>query len=281
MQLSRRHFLAATSAAIAAAALPGRAAWAKYDESQYPGFKVGLQSYSLRGFPVDKAIEIAGELGCAHLEFFSGHFPLNSSEEQIAAMKKKMADQGMVILGHGVNGFGKDHAKNEAVFQFAKAAGIKNISADPSPDSFDSLDKLVDKYDIRIAIHNHGPSHRYNRGLDVLNAVKDHDPRIGACADLGHYIRSGEDPVEVIRLLKGRLFGIHLKDFAEQKERTKGVILGKGHLDVVGVFRALRQVEFPADGCLSLEYEENPKDPVEEIRECLAIASDACKTAAS
>ncbi|RCS46310.1 sugar phosphate isomerase/epimerase [Bremerella cremea] len=280
MTLSRRSFLAATSAAVAACALPGRA-WATYDQSRFPGFKVGLQSYSLRGFDVDKAIQLAGDLGVAHLEFYSAHFPLNSTDEQIAAMKKKMSDQGMVILGHGVNSFSKDHAANEKIFKFAKAAGIKNISADPAPDSFDSLDKLVDKYDIRIAIHNHGPSHRYNTALDVLNAVKPHDPRIGACADLGHFIRSGEDPVEVIRLLKGRLYGIHLKDFAEQKERTEGVILGKGHLDTVGVFRALRQVEFPVDGCLSLEYEENPKDPVADIRECLEIASEACQTAAS
>ncbi|PQO45464.1 sugar phosphate isomerase/epimerase family protein [Blastopirellula marina] len=280
MNLSRRSFLATGCAAAAACALPGRA-WAKYDQSRFPGFKVGLQSYSLRGFDVDKAIQTAGELGAAHLEFYSGHFPLDASDEQIATMKQKMADQGMVILGHGVNGFSKNHAANEKVFKFAKAAGIKNISADPSPDSFESLDKLVDKYDIRIAIHNHGPSHRYNTALDVLNAVKDHDPRIGACADLGHFIRSGEDPVEVIRLLKGRVFGIHLKDFAEQKDKTHGVILGKGHLDVVGVFRALRQVDFPADGCLSLEYEENPQDPVADIQECLAIASEACKTAAS
>lgn len=281
MMLSRRRFLATSSAAVAAAAFAGRTAWAKYDQSRFPGFKVGLQSYSLRGFDVDKAIQHAGDLGCAHLEFYGGHFPINSSAEQISAMNQKMADQGMTIYGHGVNRFGKDHAQNEAIFKFAKAAGIKNLSADPAPDSFDSLDKLVDKYDIRIAIHNHGPSHRYNTALDVLNAVKEHDPRIGACADLGHFIRSGEDPVEVIRLLKGRLFGIHLKDFAEQKERTKGVILGKGHLDVVGVFRALRQVEFPADGCLSLEYEENPKDPIADIQQCLDIASEACKTAAS
>jgi len=281
MMLSRRHFLAAASAAVAATAIPARSAWAKYDADRFPGFKVGLQSYSLRGFDVDKAINTAGELGCAHLEFYGGHFSPGSSSEQIAAMKEKMDKHGMTMLGHGVHRFTADHAKNEALFKFAQAAGIKNLSADPSPDSFGSLDKLVDQYDIRIAIHNHGPSHRYNTALDVLNAVKDHDPRIGACADLGHYIRSGEDPVEVIRLLKGRLYGIHLKDFAEQKERTKGVILGKGHLDVVGVFRALKQVEFPADGCLSLEYEENPKDPVEDIRQCLDIASEACKTAAA
>jgi sugar phosphate isomerase/epimerase len=155
------------------------------------------------------------------------------------------------------------------------------LSADPTPDSFDSLDKLVAEYDIRIAIHNHGPSARYDKVVDVLKAVENHHPLIGACADLGHYIRSGEDPVEVIRLLKGRLFGIHLKDFAEQKADTKGVIIGRGHLNVDGVFLALRQVEFPIDGCLSLEYEENPEDPLADIRECLAIATEAAHKASA
>jgi sugar phosphate isomerase/epimerase len=86
--------------------------------------------------------------------------------------------------------------------------------------------------------------------------------------------------VQVIRSLGDRLYGIHLKDFAEQKDKTKGVILGKGHLDVVGVFRALKAVNFPIDGALSLEYEENPKDPIADIRECLAIAQDAARQVA-
>jgi sugar phosphate isomerase/epimerase len=194
-------------------------------------------------------------------------------------MKQKMGSLGLRISGHGVNRFTKDHEANRKLFAFAKRAGIRNLTADPTPDAFESLDKLVAEYDIRIAIHNHGPSHRYNKVVDVLNAIRNHDPRIGACADLGHYIRSGESPVEVIRLLGDRLYGIHLKDFAEQQEKTKGVILGRGHLDVEGVFRALKQVNFPADGALSLEYEENPKDPIEDIRQCLAIAKEAAKRA--
>jgi sugar phosphate isomerase/epimerase len=113
----------------------------------------------------------------------------------------------------------------------------------------------------------------------VLSAIKDHNPKIGACADLGHYIRSGEDPVRVINLLEGRLYGIHLKDFAEQKGDTKGVILGQGHLDVVGVFKALKKVDFPADGCLSLEYEENPKNPLADVQACLEAASEGAQKA--
>ncbi|MDP7012770.1 MAG: sugar phosphate isomerase/epimerase, partial [Verrucomicrobiota bacterium] len=153
----------------------------------------------------------------------------------------------------------------------------------PSPDSFDSLDKLVAKYDIRIAIHNHGPGALYDKIDDGLKAVKGHDKRIGFCADLGHYIRSSEDPVEVIHKLGDRLYGIHLKDFAEQKKRTHGVIIGKGHLDVSGVFKALKKVKFPADGALSLEYEETPNDHPKllgDIRECLAIAAEGAQKAA-
>ena len=170
-------------------------------------------------------------------------------------------------------------AANRKMFEFAKAAGIRTFSADPDPDSFDSLHDLVKEFDVRIAIHNHGPGHRYNKAVDVLRAVEKYDQRIGACADLGHYIRSGERPVDVIRVLAGRLYGVHLKDFAEMQDKTSGVILGKGHLDVPGVFAALEQVGFPADGALSLEYEEHPENPLADIRECLEVARSALAAA--
>jgi sugar phosphate isomerase/epimerase len=190
-------------------------------------------------------------------------------------MNKQLEELGLSISAHGVNGFGGNAAANRKVFEFAKAAGIRILGADPAPEAFASLDELVKEFDIRIAIHNHGPKHRYDKVLDVLRAIENHDQRIGACADLGHYIRSGEKPVEVIRLLKGRLYGIHLKDFQDMQETTKGVILGKGHLDVPAVFAALEQVGFPADGALSLEYEENPQDPLADIRACLEAARSA------
>jgi len=161
------------------------------------------------------------------------------------------------------------------VFEFAKAAGIPTITADPAPEAFKNLDELVKEFDIRIAIHNHGPKHRYNKVVDVLRAIEGHDERIGACADLGHFIRSAENPVEVIRLLKGRLYGVHLKDFKDMQDATKGVILGKGHLDVPAVVTALVQTGFPKTGALSLEYEENPQNPLEDIRQCYAVARDA------
>lgn len=276
--LTRRRFLASTAAGAAISFGGPRARAA--DDSTPGKYILGLQSYSLRKFPVDKAIAQTQELGLHAIEFFSGHFSLDSNAEQIAAMKAKWTKFGLQALGHGVNGFTKDHDANRRVFEFAKKAGIRNLSADPTEDSFASLDRLVEEYDICIAIHNHGPGARYDKINDVLDAIKGHDKRIGACADLGHYIRSGEDPVKAIHLFEGRLYGIHLKDFDEPKGNAKGVILGKGQLDVVGVFRALDKVRFPADGSLSIEYEEKPDDPLDDLRQCVAISREAMKKAA-
>jgi sugar phosphate isomerase/epimerase len=277
---SRRNFLMTAVGAAAAVGTRRLARAASQAADKFGGFNVGMQSYTLRDFKVDRALEEINKLGLHSVEFFDAHFSSKSSDADIQAMKSKTAGLGIKIMGHGVNPFTKDHDANRRWFEFAKKAGIRNISADPHEDAFGSLDKLCEEYQIRIAIHNHGPGARYDKITDVLNATKGHHPLIGACADLGHYIRSAEDPVRAINLFEGRLFGIHLKDFAEQKSKTKGVILGKGHLDVVGVFKALRKVNFPADGCLSLEYEENPKDPLAEVKECLAVANEAAMQAA-
>jgi inosose dehydratase len=267
---SRRTFLAASAVACGAVATP-RLASAK---EPLP-FTLGIQLYSLRGFPVDQALAHAKALGLTRVEFYPGMFAITDNQAIINDMQQKLTDLGLVISGYGVVRFTKDANANRKIFQFAKAAGIKTISADPDPDSFESLDELVKEFDIRLAIHNHGPRHRYNKALDVLSAIEKYDDRIGACADLGHFIRSGERPTEVIRLLRGRLYGIHLKDFAEMQDKTKGVILGKGHMDVPAVMEALVAVKFPADGALSIEYEENPEDPISDLEQCVAVARDA------
>lgn len=269
--LSRRRLLRLSAASVVATAVSSRLSFAATSNK----LNLGIQLYSLRGYKVNEALVHAKALGFTHVEFYGGMFATNSTAEQIAAVKKQVSDLGLTISAHGVNGFSKNADANRAIFEFAKNAGIGTLSADPDPDSFASLDELVKEYDIKIAIHNHGPKHRYNKALDVLHAIEGHDERIGACADLGHYIRSGEQPVDVIRLLKGRLYGIHLKDFAAMEDRAKGVILGKGHLDCLDVFKALKDVNFPADGALSLEYEENESNPLDDIRQCVAVAREA------
>lgn len=272
----RRQFV--KSAALASVALAGLRWSPMLQAAQKSGLKLGIQLYSLRGYKdASIALKHAKDLGFEQVEFYSGMFPLDATPEKIAAIKKEVADLGLTISAHGVNGLSKDDKANRKVFEFAKAVGLRTITVDPTPDSFDSVEALVKEFDIRVAIHNHGPTHRYNKAVDVLRAVEKRDVRIGACADLGHFIRSGEDPVQVVRLLAGRLYGVHLKDFAEMQDKTKGVILGKGHLNVAAVFDALVETKFPADGALSLEYEENPNDPLEDIRQCVKVARDALK----
>jgi len=272
MRPSRRSFLAATGAA---AGLNALSSMRSASAAAAAPLNLGIQLYSLRGYPVDEALRHARDLGVQFVEFYPGMWPATADADAIAATKKTLADLGLTVSAHGVNRFTKDAAANRKIFEFGKAAGITTFGADPDPDSFESLDELVKEFDIRIAIHNHGPTHRYNKAIDVLAAVEKYDPRIGACADLGHYLRSGERPVDVIRLLAGRLYGIHLKDFAEMQDKTKGVILGQGHIDVPAVMAALIAAKFPADGALSIEYEENPKNPLADIRACVQVAQEA------
>lgn len=275
---SRRRFLKGAGAAGASVlALPRRSLFADVGRrSAGPNpLALGLQSYTLREFPVEKTIELANELGFAHVEFTRKHVSPETPSAELDAVKRQMAELGLRISAQGVNPFTKNHAANRRVFELAKRMGNRNISADPSEDSFDSLEKLVVEYDLRIAIHNHGPGSRYDKIADVLKAIKGRDPRIGACADLGHYIRSAEDPVKAVTLLGDRLYGIHLKDFAEPKKDAKGVVLGRGHLDVLAVYKALLKVNFPADGALSLEYEENAKNPLPDVKACIAVAREA------
>ena len=279
--ITRRRLLAIAAATTGAAAsgvawfdLP-RALGAMVADDAFGGFPVGVQSYSLRNFNVVEAVRHIQGLGVRYAEFFGKHLPLDASDATIQETKKLLADAGIQLAGHGVNGFTKDHAKNEKVFDFAKRAGIRNLTADPSPDSFESLEKLVAQYNIRIAIHNHGPGHRYDKLEQVLKAVRDRHPLIGVCVDTGHVIRTKEDPVKWIRELGPRVFAAHLKDDVKQDGGSQNVVIGKGNLDVVGVFQALKDIKFPADGDLALEYEANPANPVDDMKNCIAVAKDA------
>jgi sugar phosphate isomerase/epimerase len=281
--LSRRRFLALSTAAAAGAIwfdAPGvlRAAALADGNDPWGGFPVGVQSYSLRNYKLPEAIRHLQGMGVHYVELAGTHIRPTASEAEIADVLKLCRGAELKISAHGVNAFSKDHEKNKQIFDFAKRLGARTITANPQPDAatFASLDKLVAEYDLRIAIHNHGPGALYDKLDSVVQAVKDHDPRIGACVDCGHFLRSGEDPVKCVLALGNRVFGVHLKDEAETgTKKSSNVVIGKGHLDVVGLFKALRQIKFPADGALSLEYEANPQNPIDEMKACLAAAQEA------
>lgn len=241
---------------------------------------MGIQSYTLRAFEAEEAMDHIAQLGLHNVEFYGAHYPETHDREAIAEMDRKLAERDIVFRAHGVNGFSDDHEENEQLFWFARMAGLRTITADPAPESFDSLDELVSRFNIRIAIHNHGPDHRYDTPDDVLNAIEGRDRRIGACADLGHYIRSGVDPVQAVRDFGDRLYGVHLKDFESAGADAMETVISEGVLDVEAFFEALKDVRFPADGALSLEYELNPDDPIDDIRRGLEIAADTAQRVA-
>ena len=282
----RRRFLAqAASAAAVGMTLPmlassslasaSRLSAASRDDDPFLGWPIGAQSYSLRAFDLPQAARHLQGLGLHYVELFSAHLPLEAEGESLAAIMEILSNADSELRAHGVSGFNADHEGNRKVFEFAKRAGIKTITANPEPNSFESLDKLCEEYGVRVAIHNHGPGALYDSIDSVVDAVKDHHPLIGACVDTGHFIRSKEDPVEAVRRLSGRVFALHVKDEEKQEANSQNVIIGSGHLDLVGLFKALKEVEFPHDGALSLEYEAKPENPIDDMRQCLEAAKEA------
>jgi inosose dehydratase len=280
LPLSRRRFLALSSAAALGATFLDAprilsAAGLNLADDPYGGFPLGVQSYSLRNFNTLEAVRHIQGLGLHYAEFFAKHLDPASSAEKIDETKKLLADSEIALVGHGVHGFTKDHEANRKLFEFARKAGVRTITANPERDSFDSLEKLVAEFDIRIAIHNHGPGALYDSIDSVKKAVAGRHKWIGACVDTGHFLRSKEDPIKAVLELGPRVFAAHVKDDVKEGKDSENVVIGKGKLDVLGLFKALRQVKFPSDGSLSLEYEANPANPIDDMKQCLVVAREA------
>jgi inosose dehydratase len=281
--LSRRDFLRTSAALSAAAAFPTLVN-AK-DEDAYGGFTIGIQSYTFRNFKLEPAVKKISELGVKHVEFYNGHVPVNSNPEQIKAVLSLCKDNGITPVAFGVEPFSKNQDENKKRFELGAALGIKSLSADPTPDSFDALDKLVEEYKIAIAIHPHGPQgkgqrHRWWSAEVIMQAVKDHNPLIGSCLDTGHLIRMAQlgemlDPAQQVRVMGARNFGMHLKD--HDNKRKTDVVYGKdgGVLDVPAVLKALREVKFK--GYIAIEYEANPEGPSKDVAACLEVLKESAK----
>jgi len=256
---------------------------AEKKDDAFGGFTFSVQSYCFRNFNTEAALKSTQELGIRHVEFYQKHAPLGSTPAQIAALLKLCANYDIKPIAYGVQGFTKNYDTGKRTFEFGKALGIRTFSADPDPDSFDTLDKLVDEYKIAIAIHPHGPTgggklHRWYSAEVIMNAVKDHNSLIGSCLDTGHLIRSEQlgkklDPVAEIRVMGPRNFGIHLKD--HDNARKTDVIYGKGVLDVPAVLKALKEVKFK--GYISIEYEAHPENPSPDMKACLDVVKEAVK----
>ncbi len=283
--VSRRDLLRTAAGLAAAATLAPAARLSAADAEEFGGFTVGVQSYTFRTFKLEQAVKKIADVGVHFVEFFNGHVPVNSTPDQIKSVLKLCKDNAVTPIAFGVEAFTKNHDANKKKFEFGAALGIKHLSANPDPDSFDSLDKLCAEYKISIAIHPHGPSGGKNRDRwwnaeTIIAAVKDHHELIGTCLDTGHLIRMAQlgekiDPAQQVKVMGKRNFGLHLKDHNNAKKED--VIYGKdgGVLDVTSVLKALNEVDFK--GYISIEYEAKPQEPTADVKELVTIIKEETK----
>lgn len=291
MRFSRREILVGGASWAASALLPpGAHARPLVRELSYGGFAMGIQSFTLRRLPLEPMLDAVARLGLAHVELIpetkllfyelGSHFPVTEDAAAIARVRAALAARGIRITASGVHGVA-DEAEARRLFAFAEAAGIPLLTIMPDDEALPALDRLCAEHpSVRLGIHNHGPFFRYDKIADVEASLAGRHPNFGACVDAGHFIRSGEDPVEALRRLGPRVHGVHLKDFAGEGFFAEACILGQGKLDLEAFFRALRAIGFGPDRALSLEYESNPDDPIADVEACLHAASEAAERAA-
>ncbi len=240
----------------------------KPPEDPYKGFRMGVQSYSLRAFTVEEAIADVKKLGLHFIEIFPGHFPITSSAEEREALKQMLSINQVSFVAYGVCDFKGDSVLARQYFDFAKDMGIEVLAVNPTTEELSFLERLVQEYDIKVAIHNHGPKARYDKLQDVLTAVAGRDPRIGACIDTGHFMRSNEDPINCAKALGARTHLVHLKDIKTTDGKKIFTIQGEGDMDMKAFFATLKSLKYA--GPLSLEYEENKENPMPDMEVCMA-----------
>ena len=222
---------------------------------------MGITTYTLRKFSLDQAIAMTKQAGVKYISLKDMHLPFKSTREQRQEARQKIEAAGLTLLGGGVINMKNDAGQIRSFFEYAKEAGMPTIICSPDPASLDTVEQLAKEYDIRIAIHNHGPGdEKYPSPLDVWRLVKQRDSRMGVCMDVGHTVRIGQDPVAAIEECASRLYDFHLKDVTGATAKAGPTELGKGVIDLVGVLKALLKVKFSYH--LALEYEAREADPM-------------------
>lgn len=261
MPLNRRNFLAATAATAASpfalSALPGDTG----------PIKLAVATYSLRSFKRPEAIQMMQQMNIKFADVKDFHLAIkDGTEESWKAGAKEFRDAGIQLIGCGNVGMQKAEDLRRA-FEYAKACGFPTIICAPTHEQLPAIEKLVKEFDIKIAIHNHGPEDKHMpTPQSVLEAVKGMDKRMGLCIDIGHTARTGADIVEWVAKAGPRLYEMHFKDLKDpsnpdlNKARGSQVDVGDGVLPIPAIFKQLAKQKY--QGYCSLEYEINVKNPL-------------------
>lgn len=256
-------------------------------QSMTNGFAIGCQAYTFNHFTVFEAIEKTAQAGGKVIEFYPGQrlskddpkavWNHNAPDEVIAKVKAKLAQHKIRAVNYGVVPIPKDEAGARKVFEFAKKMGLRAVTTE-STESIDTIEKLVKEYDIAVGYHNHprrpdDPGYKVWDPNYIAQLLQGRDKRIGACADTGHWARSGVKPVEGLAILKGRIISSHLKDLNEfGNPDAHDVPYGTGVCDVKSCLTALKAQRFT--GNISIEYEYNWENSVPEVAKCIEFVKN-------
>jgi sugar phosphate isomerase/epimerase len=253
------------------------------ESCQTGGFAIGCQAWTFNHFSVLEAIDKTAEAGGKIIEFYPGQkfslekpdlkFDHNATDEMITEVKARLAKDGIRAVNYGVVGIPKNEDEARKIFEFAKKFELYGITTE-SVDALDTIEKLVKEYDIRVGFHNHprranDASYKMWDPNYVLSVVKDRDARIGSTSDVGHWIRSGLNPVDCLKILEGRVISVHLKDLNEKSPAAHDVPFGTGISNVAGILDELKRQHFA--GNASIEYEYNWKDSVTDVAQCIGF----------
>ena len=262
-RFSRRRLLRSGLLLGAAARLHGNLFALDHKHRSGNPVRLGLASYTFRNFTRAQLISFMKQFNVTSLNAkdVKDHLPMDAQQE--ASALADYAGAGINLHAAGAIYFTKDADDDiRAKFEYCKRAGIKVIVAgDPGTQTLPRIEKFVKQYDIRIAIHNHGPEDKvWPSPLDVLKAVNGMDSRIGCCIDVGHTVRAGTDVVAAIHAAGPRLFNVHMKDLADFHDKESQVAVGEGRMPVRRIFEALIATKY--QGFVDLEYEIHPDDPM-------------------
>lgn len=268
--LSRRD-LFRTGALAAGLVLPASLLGRSQTKTKPSPIRLGLASYTFRNFPRAQLIAFMKQLNVSQLNAkdVKDHLPMDPRGEALAIADYSAA--AIKLHAAGAIYFQKDEDDDiRSKFEYGKRAGIGVIVAgDPSPENLSAIEKFAQQYDIRVAIHNHGPEDKlWKSPLDVLKAVNRMDRRIGCCIDVGHTARAGTDVIAAIHAAGSRLFNVHMKDLANFHDKESQVAVGEGMMPVRGIFAALIAINYP--GFVDLEYEIEPDNPLPGVSRSFA-----------
>lgn len=270
-QTSRRSFVKAAVAGAAAAAIGRPAlAFAAPAAARKDALRLGVASYSLREFPRAEAIGMIKALGTPFVNIKSVHLEYDLSPAELAAGRAEFEAAGLEIVGGGTITFQRDTDEEvRKYFEYAKGAGMPLIVATADPAILPRIERFAREYDVKVAIHNHGPEdEHYPSPYDALRYIDNMDARMGLCVDVGHTVRAGTDVVKAIRDAGPRVLDLHMKDLTDFTERDSQVIVGQGKIPIAGIFAQLLEMNF--QGAVNLEYEINARDPLPGMQQSFA-----------